>query len=53
MVTSSNGKKIQRHWRFVRGIPPTSVDSSPKNSDFDAFFDLRMNQRLSTQARRR
>ena len=45
-----------RYWPFVRGIhrqPMNSTHKKPVTQSFDAFFDLRLNKRLSKQSRRR
>ena len=48
-------KHFPRYWPFVRGIDRWSVDSphkGPVRRSFDAFFHLRLNERLSKQPRR-
>ena len=48
-------KHFPRHWPFVRGIHRSSLNSPqrPVTWSFDVFFDLRLNQELSKQWRRR
>ena len=46
-------KHFPRYWPFVRGIhrwPVNSPHKRPVTRSFDAFFDLRLNKRLSKQS---
>ena len=45
-------KQLPRYWPFVRGIHRSPVNSPqrPVTRSFDAFFDLRLNKRLSKQS---
>ena len=49
MMTSSNGKNFPCYWPFLRGI----ASQRPVMWNFDVFFDLRLNKRLSNKSRTR
>ena len=54
MLTSANGKKIRViYWSFERRMTGEFPSQRPVTRSFDAFFDLRVNKRLSKQWRRR
>ena len=46
-----NWKHFPRYWPFVRGIhrSPMNSPQRPVTRNFDVFFDLRLNKRLSKQ----
>ena len=44
-------KHFPRYWPFVRGIHRWIPAQRPVTRSFDAFFDLRLNKRLSKQSR--
>ena len=49
-------KQFPRYWPFVRGNSPVTGEFSsqrPVTRNFDVFFDLHLNKRLSKQSRRR
>ena len=53
MMTSSKLKHFPRSWPFARGIhrsPVNSPQKRPMTRNFDVFFDLRLNKRLSKQS---
>ena len=55
MMTSSHGKKCPRCWPFERGIhrwPVNSPHTGQWRVALCAFFDLRLNKRLSKPSRR-
>ena len=43
-------KHFPRYWPFVRGMPVNSPHKGQWRRNFDVFFDLRLNNRLSKQS---